>query len=259
MTHPESKILLIGLPGTGMPVVLREIQRLLKNEGKALDVLDVDKVIGARATIEDPVIIEFLSNNPQIEPGIFRGRTQELSDKCADISAKFIKSNGEPLWRDLEAKFIIDILLNYDTSNKLLELGAKAFLYDTAQSALLSEEYVPILLLASEEEVIDRLGRNDLWKSYGNYRLAGEDGWQALSRQHRDERLDDLRKYAKIAIEVDNLDSEQSAMQVLASFRALNDLNIEDVRLLPISDDGALHSDSGYILGEQILQEPILL
>ncbi|WP_340199408.1 shikimate kinase [Ascidiimonas sp. W6] len=190
--------ILIGLPGTGKTTLLNEVVQNLnsRNRNKGLEPLklcSVDDLIASRMQLQDPIVKKFVTAYPEVK--IF-------NDDNKVENATFIRAHGEDLFRVLEEFFLLDILENSNLENLALDLGGKSFLKEKVQDMALDKGLVPVFLFAENDEHIHHLGKNKEYTKRGNYKLAGEQGWEELAKFHKKERLPAMIRASRIVINI---------------------------------------------------------
>jgi shikimate kinase len=202
------KFVLIGLPGVGKSTTMTECQKILQAQGHLCTVKVTDDIIKKRFTADDSVMLEFQQQKSlKISDEIF---------KAQNPIGAFMQTFGEePLWRDLEAMFVADIMAQAK-SDEWFDLGGKAPLRQVVGESLYKERIVPIFLYAEHETVVQQLAANDTWKKRSNYYNAGVNGWQDLAKQHREERLAKYCERAVIIIAVD-ADADKNGKSIVVA------------------------------------------
>lgn len=191
----KNPFVLIALPGTGKTTILNEVVKNLntRNKDSNLNICVVDEVRKSRMNSEDAVVKQFILENRDIT--IFK-------DGKKVTSGDFIKSYGEEKFRVLEERFVLDILETVNFQNTVLDLGGKSFLRKKVEEKAKEKGVVPVFLYAEKDENIDHLSKNKAYEERGNYKLAGEKGWEKLARQHKRERLPQMIDVSSVVINI---------------------------------------------------------
>jgi len=195
-----TKFLLIGLPGTGKTTSFLECVKNLNKRGIDCICISTDGFINTRIKPTDPVIIKYEEDHSiRIPPVIFA---------ASNPSGAFISTYGEePAFRDLEERFLIDIMRT-SSEREWFDLGGKAFMRAGSVKATEDKKIVPIFLYAEHDTIISRLEKDEGWRQRPNYVNAASkskdgNGWMLLAEQHRSERLEKHISSAKIIIAVE--------------------------------------------------------
>lgn len=197
-TISKHKFILIGLPGVGKSTTLKKCIELFKRKGITCCLQSSDDIIKQRFKMDDAIILKFQKyTGIKVPEEIFNAENPVL---------KFMEKFGEePIFRDLEAMFVEDILKN-SSQQDWFDLGGKAPLRNSIKNTLNDHQIVPIFLYAEHETILQRLA-NGVWKKRSNYLAAGEakidSGWNILAEQHRKERLEKYIDTSTIIVEVE--------------------------------------------------------
>lgn len=221
-SKPPTRFVLVALPGTGKTTACQEIAKTLKNSKLAdLHVLSVDKEIKKRFSINDPVIINFMREHPYVDKYLFTDQFE------GSVSSEIMKTHGEPIWRQLEGDFCIDIM-NQPGGDRILDLGGKMFLNDGVRKTVKNQSMASIFLYADRNTVERHLSNDDAWTKRSNYRDAGPLGWKALLDQHRQERSPQMIASTDIAIDISEMQPHAVAKEILYrihEFKTLREKN----------------------------------
>ena len=204
-----NRFTLIGLPGVGKSTILSECIEIMKKKGVTCDLRSTDAIIRERMRLDDPVVIKFQEDN----------QLTFFTDVFAspEPTKAFIAKYGEePLFRDLEAKFVADILEEAQ-QNDWFDLGGKAPLRKITEDKLHSKKIIPIFLFANESTILEHLQCDNNWRKRSNYQCAEETGlgWMKLAEAHRSERSSAYKDVGVIILSIDNKNPAEIAREIL--------------------------------------------
>jgi shikimate kinase len=211
MNEKITKFLLIGLPATGKTTILTECVNFLQKRDIDCNLISTDNLINQRIKPEDSVIQQYEKDHGlKVSSDIFTE---------TDPSRAFIKIYGETAFRDLEERFLIDIIES-SHENDWFDFGARALTLPGVVKAVEAKKTVPIFLYAEHETIIARLEKDEGWKQRPTYMNAAEkssdgQGWKTNAEMHRKDRLAKYIELSAITISV-----EKNASELLGSNQA---------------------------------------